>query len=206
MPSRRRLLARLGGSALGLIVGPSTARTDPQVVSGHTFQTTFPNVTLTGHDGRSYRFYDDLIRGKVVGLNMMYAACSRTCAVATANLLQVQNLLGARVGRDIFMYSITLLPEQDTRAALNEYAKAHHVKPGWLFLTGTTANIETVRKKLGFYFLDPAADADRAQHTGIVRIGNERVNRWSMSPSLADPRRIAEALLSIEGKGIRLQA
>ena len=32
----------------------------------------------------------------------------------TINLVRVQTLLGARVGEDIFMYSITIRPEQDT--------------------------------------------------------------------------------------------
>jgi protein SCO1 len=193
MQSRRRILTGLGLGALALLAGESKVQASSSVVSGKTFQTTFPNVVLTGHDGRSYRFYDDLIRGKVVSFNMMYAACSGVCPAATSNLLQVQNLLGPRVGKDIFMYSITLLPEEDTRAALNEYAKAHGVKPGWLFLTGSKTDIEMVRRKLGFSFLEPAVDADRSQHTGVVRIGNERVNRWSMAPALSDPKRIAEA-------------
>lgn len=137
---------------------------------------------------------------------MMYAVCSGICPVATANLLQVQKALGAKVGKDVHMCSITLLPENDSRAVLNEYAKAHGIQPGWLFLTGAKADIELLCRKLGFAFLDPVADADKSQHTGMVRIGNEPLNRWSMTPTLGKPMTIAQSILSIEGKGTRLAA
>ena len=206
MQSRRQLLTGLGTAALGLLAGSSVARTTSPVAASGADQGPFPNGKLTGHDGKTYKFYDDLIRGKVVSINMMYAVCSGICPVATANLLQVQKALGAKVGKDIHMYSITLLPEHDTRAVLNEYVKAHGVQPGWTFLTGAKADVELLRRKLGFAFLDPVADADKSQHTGMVRIGNEPLNRWSMAPALGKPKSIAQSILSIEGKGVRLPA
>ena len=36
----------------------------------------FPNVELTTHRGEQVRFYDDLIKGKVVVINFMYATCT----------------------------------------------------------------------------------------------------------------------------------
>ncbi len=35
----------------------------------------FPNIELQTHDGRTVKFYDDLIKGKVVALNFMYCGC-----------------------------------------------------------------------------------------------------------------------------------
>jgi cytochrome oxidase Cu insertion factor (SCO1/SenC/PrrC family) len=34
-----------------------------------------PNVLLTTHEGDTVRFYDDLIKGKIVAINFMYATC-----------------------------------------------------------------------------------------------------------------------------------
>ena len=98
----------------------------------------FLNVALTTHEGREVRFYDDLIKGKTVLLNVMYTVCAAEaiCPLGTANLVEVQRLLGPRVGEDIFMYSITLDPVNDTPGVLKSYAKAFGVKPGWEFLTG----------------------------------------------------------------------
>ena len=98
----------------------------------------FLNVALTTHEGRQVRFYDDLIKGKTVLLNIFYTVCTAEaiCPLGTANLVAVQEILGPRVGRDVFMYSITLDPANDTPQVLKSYAKAFGVKPGWTFLTG----------------------------------------------------------------------
>ena len=195
MTARRTLLAGLGAAALGLASGRTVAETNRRSGPRADY---FPNVTLYTHEGKAVRFYDDLIRGKLVAINMMYAQCEGICPGMTQNLLRVQKHLGDRVGRDVFMYSISLLPEQDTPERLKEYADMHHVGPGWLFLTGARADIETLRYKLGFYDNDPEVDADRSQHTGMVRIGNEALDRWCMAPALAEPESIAQAILSIQ--------
>src|SRR5437879_6176575 len=95
----------------------------------------FPNAILRTHQNKPVRFYDDLIKGKVVLINFMYTNCESLCPRQTANLVAVQRALGDRVGRDIFMYSITLKPEEDTPKLLQEYAKRNGDKPGWLFVS-----------------------------------------------------------------------
>src|SRR3989442_8677148 len=96
----------------------------------------FPNAILRTHQNKPVRFHDDLIKGKVVLINFMYTNREAPCPRQTANLAAVQRALGDRVGRDIFMYSITLKPEEDTPKVLQEYAKSNGAKPGWLSLTG----------------------------------------------------------------------
>src|SRR4051794_22681385 len=71
----------------------------------------FPNLPLTTQDGASVRFYDDLIKGKTVAIDLIYTTCKYACPLETARLVQVQRLLGGRVGRDIFFYSITIDPD-----------------------------------------------------------------------------------------------
>ena len=82
----------------------------------------FPNVTLTTQDNRKVRFYDDLIKGKIVAVNLIYTSCTYACPLETARLAQVQRLLGDRMGKDVFFYSITIDPAFDTPAVLKEYA------------------------------------------------------------------------------------
>src|SRR5262245_33954832 len=110
------------------------------------------------------------------------------------NLVQVQQALGDCLGREVFMYSITLDPEHDTPAVLKKYAETYGVKPGWTFLTGKTEDIEMLRRKLGLFNWDPKKDADRKQHTGMIVIGNEALNKWSMTSVLASPDRILEMI------------
>jgi protein SCO1/2 len=152
---------------------------------------------LRSHDGRTVHFYDDLLKGKIVLINFMYTECGDICPGMTQNLADVQALLGDRVGRDIFMYSFTLRPAYDTPDRLKAYADTFEVKPGWLFLTGVPDEIELLRRRLGFADSDPVLDADLEQHIGIVRIGNEPLNRWVMAAALLRPESLVQNLRQV---------
>src|SRR5690242_19467161 len=109
----------------------------------------FANVPLITQDGKVVRFYDDLLKGKAVVINLIYTRCTASCPLETAKLAQVQRLLGDRVGKDVFFYSISIDPTHDTPEALKAYARRFHVGPGWLFLTGKDEDVRLVSKKLG---------------------------------------------------------
>ena len=157
----------------------------------------FPNTLVQTHEGKKLRFYDDVVHGKVVVFNMMYSVCTGICPGNTANLLQVQQALGSRLGKDIFMVSMTLQPELDTPQALQDYVKSYGIKPGWTFLTGQPKEMDAIRRKLGFFNDDPKIDSDLANHTGMVRIGNEALDRWFMMPALSPPKQLARAILQL---------
>jgi protein SCO1/2 len=201
MNTRRWELAGLGAIALAGLSEGLMDTMDWQPARGtveRRGRMGLPNVALTAHTGQTLRFYDDVVRDKLVVITMMYAGCNNTCPPSTQNLVRVQELLGDRVGRDIFMYSITLRPEQDSPQDLADYAKLHRVKPGWLFLTGGRDDIELLRRALGFYDPDPKIDGREGRHVGMVRIGNEAIGRWGMSPALAEPRQVVSAILHLD--------
>lgn len=153
-----------------------------------------PNVELVTHEGKTVHFYDDLVKDKIVAINFMYSHCQNVCPPIMANLARVQKILGERIGRDIFIYSITLKPEEDSPEVLSDYAKAIGVKPGWLLLTGKPEDIEFLRKSLGFTYRDPKEDADKSNHIGMVRIGNEPMMRWSACEGQARSEWIAAVI------------
>src|SRR2546427_12373909 len=134
----------------------------------------FPNVPLTTQDGTTVHFYDDLLKGKAVAINAIYTNCKDECPLETARLVQVQQLLSDRVGKDIFFYSITIDPQQDTPAVLKAYAEQFGVGPGWLFLTGTQADIDLLSRKLGLY--SPPNPSNKDGHTpSLLEIGRAHV-------------------------------
>ena len=192
--SKRNWLKWAGSAALApvLATGGSALAAKPGPRAGY-----FPNTIVQTHDGRKLRFYDDVVRGKVVVYNMMYSVCTGICPGNTANLLQVQRALGDRLGKDIFMVSMTLQPAFDTPKALNDYVKSYGIKPGWTFLTGDPKEMDVIRRKLGFFNDDPTIDADLANHTGMVRVGNEKLDRWFVLPALGVPGQMARAILQI---------
>ena len=132
----------------------------------------FPNIPLKTQDGKSVRFYDDLVKDHIVIINFMYTTCSDgVCLPTTAKLARVHKLLGGRVGRDIRILSVTIDPEVDTPNALKEYSNRFGDKRGWFYLTGDYDDIDRLRHKLGVYDLDPVIDADKSQHSGLCQRG-----------------------------------
>jgi protein SCO1/2 len=109
-----------------------------------------------------------------------------SCPLETARLVQVQKMLGDRVGKDIFFYSISIDPTHDTPAVLKAYAEKYHVGPGWTFLTGKKEDIDLVSKKLGLY-TEPDPN-DRDGHTPSVILGNEPDGQWMRNSALDNPR------------------
>ena len=152
-----------------------------------------PNVTFTTQDGTSVRFYDDLIKGKIVAINLIYTTCQYACPLETARLAQVQRLLGDRMGRDVFFYSITIDPEHDTPAVLKEYAEKYHAGPGWLFLTGKKADIELVSKKLGLY-TPPDLARNPDGHMPYLLVGNEVTGQWMRNSAVDNPSFLARTI------------
>ena len=143
----------------------------------------FPNVPLVNQDGKTVRFYDDLLKDKKVMIDFVFALCDQGCPLDTANLVRVQKLLGARIGTDIHMYSITLDPENDTPQKLKEYAEQYGVGPGWQFLTGKREDIDAIRYKLGHR-------SAKEEHANAVQVADMAKGRWIRIPLAADPNYI----------------
>ena len=151
----------------------------------------FPNVPLVTQDGKTVRFYDDLLKDKVVAINFIFTSCKDVCPGETARLRQVQKLLEDRVGRDVFMYSISIDPETDTPEVLKEYSERFRVGPGWLFLTGEEADISLLQKKLGLLIEDLE---DPLDHNVNLIVGNEATGRWMKRSPYDDPQVLAGLL------------
>ena len=155
----------------------------------------FPNVPLTTQDGKTVHFYDDLLKDKIVILNLMYAKCDGVCPITTSNLKAVRKILRREIKHDIFIYSMTVKPEQDSPAALKAYARMHAVDdPQWLFLTGKPDDVDLLRRKLGFADPNPEVDKDKARHSGMIRYGNEPMAIWGTCQGSAEPEWIAQEI------------
>ena len=197
---RRGLVAALGAApfVVPLLARAQTLDTTPkfkQISSRERIRDRyFPNLVLTSHEGHKVKFYDDLVKDKIVVFNMFYAKCEGICSPVTRNLVRVQSMLGNRVGKDIFIYSFSLKPKEDSVAALKHYAEMHKVKPGWLFLTGSADDMELLRRKLGFVDPDPEVDKDISNHIGVLKYGNEPLQRWGGCPGMQAPDAITEAI------------
>src|ERR1044072_5999317 len=152
----------------------------------------FPNFELITQDGKTVRFYDDLLKDKLVAIDLIYTTCKYNCPVETALLAQVQKMLGDQVGKDIFFYSISIDPKHDTPEVLKAYAEKFKVGPGCTFLTGKEDEIELISKKLGLYSSPDPANADG--HTPTLLIGNVAAGQWMRLSALDNTKFLARKL------------
>lgn len=190
---RRKAIAGFGLITGGALFAESSAAAAVNQASGsgRPPAARFPNVLLRTHEDQPVHFYDDLVKGKVVLINLFFTSCTRICPRTTANLVKVADVLGDRIGRDVFIVSISVDPVADTPAVLRQYAATYKIKPGWVFVTGRQDHIDRIRRQLGMIDDGP----DKTQHTGVLVYGNEPRNFWGATPILSEPRLIVRNVL-----------
>ena len=134
---------------------PSATKTDQPKGEGEKDKSSaggakyFPNLVLLTQDNEPVRFYDDLLKGKIVVINFIFTTCTGICPPMTANLAKVQSYLGEHVGREVNFISISVDPTTDTPAKMKRYAADFKAGPGWYFLTGAKENVDKVLRKAG---------------------------------------------------------
>jgi len=181
---RAALVAALTGAVLSL-----AALLQPSVVAADS-RRLIPDVALINQDGHEVNFYD-LVKGRIVAIDLIYTTCQYACPLESARLARMQQLLGDRMGKDIFFISISIDPEHDTPAALKAYAQKYNAGPGWIFLTGKQTDIDALSKKLGLW-TDPSLSQDG--HTPMLLIGNEATGQWTQTSALDNPKYTAVML------------
>jgi len=140
----------------------------------------FTDATLVDQDGHRYRFYSDLLKGKVVVIHPFFTECKVSCPVIFGSLVKLQDRLGDRLGTDVVFLSLTVDPSTDKLDELARYAKRCGARPGWHFLTGTREDLARVERKLGQYV------ENREAHTSIMIVGNESTGLWMKHSDPAD--------------------
>lgn len=151
-----------------------------------------PNMPLVTQDGKAVKFYDDLIKDRVVLIHFMFTTCQSICPPMVENLRKVQQILqpalGDELGKRFLILSISVDPETDTPAVLKAYADRRGVGPGWLFLTGKRADVETLLAKLGEEY------KDKFRHSGMALIGSDAARSFKKVFAMAPPEELAETM------------
>lgn len=139
-----------------------------------------PNVELLTEDGRAVRFYDDLVKGRVVVFSFIYTSCRDICPLVTARLAEAYQQLGAAAGKDIHFVSISIDPDNDTPARLKQHAEAFRSDKSWVFVTGRPENVKLVRHKLG------ERSRKLTEHSAQIMLYNDNTGDWSRDSAFAD--------------------
>jgi protein SCO1 len=176
---------------LCLFVAAFTAQAQKHAESSSPAQKYFTDVELINQDGKKMHFYSDVLKGKTVIVNAFFTSCTSVCPPMNRNMEKIQEALGDRVGRDVFLVSMTVDPETDTPARMKEYAKKFHAGPGWLFLTGKKENLDWALYKLGQYV------ENKDDHQTVLIIGNERTGLWKKAFGMANVAELVQVVESV---------
>jgi protein SCO1/2 len=109
-----------------------------------------PAVDLVDQHGQRQSIVKLLATKKPVLLNFIFTTCTAICPVMSATFEQVQRELGDDAD-EVLMVSVSIDPEQDTPAALADYAKRFNAGPQWVFLTGSLEDSIAVQKAFDAY-------------------------------------------------------
>lgn len=108
------------------------------------------NIELTAQSGKPFSLAQT--RGKIVAVSFTFTKCTDICPMLSATMVGVQNALGTDFGSEVFFVTVTMDPEADHPEALRRYAEAIGSNlEGWVFLTGSEAEIARVAQDYGIF-------------------------------------------------------
>jgi protein SCO1 len=145
----------------------------PGAVTIGKIQIEIPDLLVVDQDGIKRRFYSDLIKDKVVILSFFFTSCQSTCPAMNARLKRLQADLGERLGKDVFIVTVSKDPETDTPSRLKAFGNSLKIKPGWTMITGDVKAIG----KIVFGFTGDRLGQD--SHNSIFIIGNDKNGSWA---------------------------
>jgi protein SCO1/2 len=151
----------------------------------------FGDTVLLDQDGKEVRLYTDLLKGKIVIMDFIYTRCVGPCPILSSTFVKIQERLGDRLGKDVFLISFSVDPDYDTPARLKEYAERFRARPGWTFVTGSRQNAEAALRRLGQWVESPE------QHQTLYILGNEATGLWKKAFGLAKPEDLFPVIDSV---------
>lgn len=175
----------------------AAAATDVKAEGTHDARTYFTDTELLDQNGKRVRFYSDVLKDRVVLINVVFTNCKDACPLITRQLVEVRDRMGERFGKDVFFVSLSSDAERDTPAALKAFAAKQQADgPGWIFLTGKKADMDKVLARLGQ--LGESAEG----HSTLLIAGNVPAKRWSKIRPNAPTSAVAERLKMLADGGL----
>lgn len=188
MKSRRALLAALGLGLPGLALAAGAKPAAPQARKAPAYRGgraatgwKVPQAKVKDQHGREFKFYDDLVKNKLVLISFASIDGEKRYPIVD-NLVKMQQMIGSRMGKDVFVYTVSTRPERDTPEALKAFAEKKGAK--WQFLTGTPAEVAKIKQNFGVM----------GSVHGLVWITNDATSRWLTKPARLQSIFLAEAV------------
>lgn len=150
-----------------------------------------PDIEVFDQEGRSHRFYTDLVKGKTVAINFLYTSCKTSCPAAAGLFSAVHHQVRADVRPQLTLLSVSIDPRSDRPAQLKAFADKFGAGPGWMFLTGTQQNITRLLLSLGIVV------SNKADHSAVILVGNDAAGVWTRLYGQASVPMVTAAVASV---------
>jgi protein SCO1/2 len=142
------------------------------------------DLPLLDQDGKTVRFRTDVVGDRIVVIDTFFTTCGLICPILGAIFMELQDMAGDRLGRDVVLVSISVDPQTDIPPRLKKYSEQWEARPGWIFLTGGKPNVDKVLTGLGLY------SADFAAHPPAILVGDGKTGEWTRFYGFATPEQL----------------
>lgn len=169
------------------------AAKEARVESG-AVQVKLVDLPLLDQDGKTVRFRNDVVGDRIVVIDTFFTTCGLICPILGAIFMELQELAGGRLGRDVALVSISVDPLTDIPPRLKKYSEQWEARPGWIFLTGGKSNVDQVLAGLGLYA------ANFADHPSSILVGDGKTGEWTRFYGFATPEQLMERIRELTVK------
>lgn len=146
------------------------------------------DTPLLDQHGRKLKFKSEALGERIAVISFVYTTCTTVCPVISAVMAQVQGKLGARMGRDVALVTVTVDPLRDTPARLKDYGTRVGAGAGWAWLTGPKPQVDEVLQVFDAYtpnFVD---------HPPLVLVGDAKSGKWLRFYGFPTPEQLMTAV------------
>ncbi|MGE8066961.1 SCO family protein [Pseudomonas sp. NPDC089569] len=188
------LLAVGVGQALAHSADEHAGHMPAKGASSESTQVKFADVALVDQNGKTVRLEKDLVANKIVVMSFIYTSCTTVCPVVSSIMGKVQKQLGARVGNEVQLVSISIDPQRDDAKRLNDYARTFQNGPGWSWLTGSPQSVNETLKGLGSF------SGDFKNHQPLILVGDGNSRHWTRYYGFTDPAVLSREVEKLSGQ------
>jgi protein SCO1 len=134
------------------------------------FSPKLPDVEVVTHEGKTVRFYSDLVKDRAVAVNFIFTDCSTICPASGALFASLQK----QSARGVHFISISIDPGTDTPRKLTAWSQRFRTGGAdWTLVTGKQSAIDAIVKAFG-------ATTTRPQdHQPLTIIGSDATHVWT---------------------------
>lgn len=149
-------------------------------------QLSIPDVEVLNQEGKKQKFYTDLVKDKVVVINFVFTTCKAVCTQMGSSFSKLQKVLGDRLGRDVFLISVSTDPETDSPAKLKAWGEKFNAGEGWTMVTGQTADLTALLQVL------TGDGPGKSYHSPSTLIVDDRKKTHRRAYGLETPERVVQ--------------